>query len=67
MTGQLEASGLTRPFIQDLVSAKDKQARPPRHPPSAEEELGKQAVLGAPSQRRQSPALNKGLLGAGNN
>lgn len=29
MTGQLEASGLTRPFIQDLVSAKDKQARPP--------------------------------------
>lgn len=67
MTGQLEAFGLTWPFIQDLMSAKDKQAHPPGHPPSAEEELSKQAGPGAPSQRWQSPALNKGLLGAANN
>ena len=35
--------------------------------PSAEKELSKQAGLGAPSQRCQSPALTKGLLGAGDN
>lgn len=29
MTGQLEAFSLTQPFMQDLMSAKDKQAHPP--------------------------------------
>lgn len=69
MTGQLEAFGLTRsPGRSSRIYCLPKINRPaPRHPPSAEEELSKQAGLGAPSQRWQSPALTKGLLSAGDN